>query len=299
MDLTVIKFGTNNEAVIQMIPKLASCFTDLKSNTDEIQLIGEMQGINKKGLAIDKKKLKKKLITLAIKYSNKVAILAKGNSNNDLLTEIRFSESDLSRLAAVTLKDSVQLIFDRVEANLGNLADQGITPETQKTFLEAITEFNNAIASPRSGVVQKRNATQKLSVLFDKADSILETMDLLVASARDEYPDFFNGYKDSRKIIDTGSGTLALKATAKEFVNGVPLDGALFIFKHEVATASGSNGGTEIVKKTTKKGNFHVKSMEPGTYKVEVSKQGFKNKVVSVSITDGERSELVVELEKV
>jgi hypothetical protein len=74
----------------------------------------------------------------------------------------------------------------------------------------------------------------------------------------------------------------------------VPVSGAIFIFKNE----TGSNGNGEIVKKTSKKGNFHVKSMEAGTYNVGVSKKGYKNIEVSIVVADGERSQLTVELEK-
>jgi uncharacterized membrane protein len=37
--------------------------------------------------------------------------------------------------------------------------------------------------------------------------------------------------------------------------------------------------------------------MKPGAYEVAVKKEGYKEQVVNVSINDGERSELVVELE--
>lgn len=299
MYLGTRNFVSQNEAIANGIPKFAVSYANLLSTIDEIQLIGEMQGINKTGLAMDKNRLKKKLIALAVKYSNKVAILAKLTKNDTLLKEVRFNESDLVRLSEVTLKDRVKIIYDKAEANLGSLAEQGLTPDTQKQFLETITAFNNALETPRTGIAEKRKATQKLPVLFDKADSEIEIMDLAAASAKDEYPDFFNGYKTSRKLVDSNSGTLALKASARELTNGVPLSDVKFIFIHEVSEAAGSKGNGQIVKKTSKKGNFHVKSMEPGTYKVEVSKQGFKNKEISVSITDGERSELVVELEKV
>lgn len=294
MYLGTRNFVSQNQSTANAIPKFAASYANLLSTIDEIQLIGEMQGINKTGLAMDKNKLKKKLIALAVKYSNKVAILAKLTQNDTLLNEVRFNESDLGRLSEVTLKDRVKIIYDKAEANLASLAEQGLTPDTQKQFLETITAFNNALETPRTGIAEKRKATQKLPVLFDKADSEIEIMDLAAASAKDEYPDFFNAYKTSRKLVDSNSGNLALRAAARELTNGEPVSGAIFIFKNE----TGSNGNGEIVKKTSKKGNFHVKSMETGTYKVVVSKKGYKNKEVSVVVADGERSQLTVELEK-
>ncbi len=72
----------------------------------------------------------------------------------------------------------------------------------------------------------------------------------------------------------------------------------MFTFNNEAAKLTGSIGNGEITKKTSKKGSFHIKNMKAGTYKVVVSKPGYKVKEVTVSVADGERSELVVELEK-
>lgn len=292
MYLAVRNYVNQNEAVAGKIPKFSSSFGKLQNITAEIQLIGEMQGVNKTGLAIDKNKLKMTLIAMAVKYSNKVAILARLNNNDTLLKEVRINESDLAKLPGVTLKERAQLIYDRTEANIVNLAEQGITADTQKQFFETITAFNNALSTPRTGIAEKRQATQKLPVLFDAADAEIEIMDLAAGSAKGEFTDFFNGYKTSRKLVDTSSGSLALKASAKELLNGEPLSGAVFSFRNE----SSDNG--ELIKKTSDKGSFHVKSMEAGAYKVKVTKQGYKDRDVSVVIEDGERSELIVELEK-
>ena len=298
MYLGVRNYGNQNEQVANAIPKFGSSFEMLKKTTDEIQLIGEMQGVNKTGLASDKNKLKKTLIALAVKNSNKVAILAKLSNNDTLLNEVSFNETQLIRLPGVTLKERVQIIYDKVEANIGNLAEQSITPDTQKLFLETITAFNNALATPRTGIAEKRKATQKLLVLFDTADSLIEIMDLAAGSVKDEQPDFFNGYKTSRKLVDTNTGLLALKATAKELTSGKPVSGAIFTFNHDNANLAVSNLNGEITKKTSKKGSFHIKNMQAGTYRVIVRKPGYKEKEVLVSVADGERSVLNVELEK-
>ncbi len=296
MYLAVRNFVILNEQVVRNIPKFAASFAKLQNTVEEIQQIGEMQGINKTGLALDKKKLKNRLISLSVKYSNKVAILAKASNNETLLKEVRVNESDLGKLAGVTLKDSAQFIYDRVQANISSLEEQGITADTQKEFLDAINAFNNAIAAPRTGITERKQATQKLPVLFDAADVEIDTLDLAAGSAKGEYPDFYNGYKNSRKLVDTSSGSLALKAAARDIANGEPLSGALFTFKQEATITSGGYG--EIIKKTSRKGNFHLKSMNAGTYKVVISKDGYLGKEAMVKVNEGERSELIVELEK-
>ena len=143
--------------------------------------------------------------------------------------------------------------------------------------------------------MKKAKATNELSLLFASADSILENMDTALKIIRRKEPNFYKGYTSNRMLVDTGSGKLALKATAKELISGEPVQGAKFIFNHEADKLSGSNGIGEITKKTTRKGNFHIKNMKAGNYKVVVSKPGYKEKEVLVSVADGEMSKLTVE----
>jgi hypothetical protein len=298
MYLAVRNFVSQNEAVAKAIPKFSDSYATLQSATNDIQLIGEMQGVDKSGVAIGKNKLKDNLIALAVKNSRKISAFAKFSNNDTLLNEVRFTESDLTRIQEVALKNNCQTIYDRCESNIQSLTENGITPDTQKAFLDAITAFNNALETPRTKIGEKKKATEKLALLFDTADKAIELMDYSVGIVKDDQVDFFNAYKTNRKLVDTNTGNISLKAKATDLTNGSPLKGVKFIFKPEGVKVNLTAGTTEIIKKTAEKGSFHVKNMPAGTYKVVVNKPGYKEKEVSVSVADGERSELTVELEK-
>ena len=111
-------------------------------------------------------------------------------------------------------------------------------------------------------------------------------------------PNFFSGYKGARKIVITGTGTLALKGTAVELPDGFTLKGATFTFIPAGGMMTGGGGNVEIVKKTAEKGNFYIKNMPEGTYNVKVTKTGYKEKVVTISVAPGELALLNVELER-
>jgi ribosomal protein S17E len=283
--------------VAKSIPKFMENYSILLSTANEIQKISETQGVDKKGIAIDKNKLKKVLISLAAKNSRKVAALAKFNNNDTLLKEVRFSDSDLERMQEVKLIERAQTIYNKADANIGSLAEYGITPETQKVFIDSITALNSALKTPRSGIAEKKKATERLVVLFQTADKALELMDFAVGIVKDEQVGFSTAYYSSRKLVDTNTGTVSLKARATELVNGTPLKGVIFTFTPE-STSMSFNGNGKLVKKTAEKGSFQVKNMPAGTYTVLVQKPGYKDKQVSVSISNGERSDLNVTLEK-
>lgn len=298
MYLALRNFVSINEPVAKLIPKFMTSYGMLQGATNEIQLIGEKQGVDKTGVAIDKNKLKLKLIDLALKNSRKIAALAKFNNNDTLLKEVRFNESDLLRGQEVKLQNNCKTIYDSGETNIAALSEYGITPETQKEFLDTLTAFNNSLEMPRTGKGETKKLTQRLTVLFDTADNAIELMDFAVGIVQDEQVDFCTAYKTNRKQVETNTGTVSLKAKATDVLTGTPIKGVIFTFNPEGVTSSLTAGNGKLVKKTATKGSFQIKNMDAGTYKVTVRKPGYKEKEVMVSIADGERSDLKVELEK-
>ena len=298
MHLTVRNCVTQNETVANSIPKFSENYLILQSTTNEIQEISKLQGTNRTGIASDKNKLKKTLIALAAKNSRKITALAAFINSDALLKEVRYNEAQLERLAETTLIEKAMTIYSSAEANIGKLAEHGITPETQKVFIDTITALNNALKTPRSSIAEKKKATERLTVLFQTAENAIEMMDFAVGIVKDEQVDFVTAYKTSRKLVDISTGNVSLKAKATDITNGAPLKGVIFTFTPESARASLTVGKGQMVKKTATKGSFQIKNMPAGTYKVLVNKPGYKEKEVSVSISDGERSNLKVELEK-
>jgi hypothetical protein len=281
--------------VIKKILKYEASFAIFMGYVDEIQAVSEQQSINKTGMTQDKNKLKAKLISNTIKYSNKLSYLAKSTDNDTLLKEVQLRKSELAQLSGVALRDRAQLVYDRMAANLALLEDQGVTAETQKQFAELITTFNQAISFPRAGIIERSQATTKLALLYAQAENALSMLDMIVESARDEQPDFYTAYKNARKIVDLNLGKIALRGVAIDFASKEPIKGVFFRFRPKELKAGSLQ---EITKKTADKGRFNVKNILPGSYQVLVSKQGYREKDTSLTIQEGETKEIMVELEK-
>jgi len=297
MYLAVKDFLVQNDPLTKDLPEFPASYTELQDSINQIQLIDEQQKDVKTGIAKDKKELKNTLIYLAADNSGKVFAFATISKNKALMDEVNFSISDLGRMTDVAIKSYAEALHKKVEANIDALAKYGITVETQKVLEEALSAYNNSLAKPRVGIAEKRKATKQLAALFITSDAIVEKIDAIIGIIRYNQVNFFNGYKTVRKLVDTNTGVIALRATAIDVTTGEPVKGAIFTFTSD-GTMTGSDASAEITKKTANKGSFHIKNMQPGTYKVIIRKPGFKEKIVTVSISGGERSDLNVELEK-
>jgi len=298
MLLTVRNCVTQNEAVAKTIPKFMENYLIVQNTTNEIQEIGKLQGIDKTGVASDKNKLKSKLTALAAKNSRKIAALAKFINSDKLLNEVSYNEAQLERFPETKLLEKAMTIYSSGEENIGALAEYGITPETQKAFLEIINGLNIALKSPRSTIAERKKLTERLIVLFQTVDNAVEMMDYAVGIVEDEQVDFANAYKAARKLVDTNAGIVSLKAKATDLSNGTPLPGVTFTFSIDDKVKATSGGNNKLVKKTAGKGSFQIRNMKPGTYNVSVKKPGYKERELSVSVSDGERSDLKIALEK-
>lgn len=299
MQLALRNCVLQNEAAAKKIPKFWDNYVIVRSATDEIQSISNAQTANKTGIASDKNKVKKTLILLAAKYSRKVAAYAKYINSDTLLKEVEYNEGQLERLAEVTLIERALTIHKNAEANVDKLSEQGITPETQKAFMDTIISLNNILKTPRANIAEKKKTTERLTILFKTANTGLELMDYAVGSVKDEQVDFYNAYKTARKIVDSNKGNVALKALAVDITNNRPLDSAIFTFITEGENLETTEKPMIIKKKTAAKGSFHIRNMKPGVYKVVIKRDGYKGKEVTVNISEGKRKDLKVELEKV
>jgi len=288
MGMSVDEFLVRNEKLTKDLPEFPATFTELRNTLSQIKLIDEQQKNVRTGITKDKRDIKNTLITLAAENSGKIFAFARVSNNKSLMDEVNFSLSELTRMTDVGLRTYAEALYKKAELILELLAKYGITAETQKKYAETLAAYNNSITKPRVSIAEKREATKELTILFHTADSLISKLDAIIGIIRYNEAKFYNGYRTVRKLVNTNSRVIALKAVANDIKTSEPLKGVLFTFK---------SNGTTITKKTADKGSFHIRNMSAGTYEVVVKKEGYKEKVVTVSINDGERSELKVELE--
>lgn len=288
---SVLNCVNNWGDVIATIPNFKENADILEQCVNEIHATGEVQRLDRSGIALEKSKVKKDLIVAAADYSGMILSFAKARGNNILLKEAKFTESDLDSISNVALLDFSGIVLRKAEENLEALKEYGITADTQKSLVELRAKFNSLIASPRTGVTQRSDATKALIGIFRKADAALENMDFAVNGVKRRLPEFYTSYRSARILVDLGKTRLALTAMVRGS-EGKPLSGVVFKIKPE-----NSVDGI-LKKKTAKTGGLHIKTLPTGNYEVTLSKPGYREKSMTVSVTEKERTEVIVEMEK-
>jgi len=127
-------------------------------------------------------------------------------------------------------------------------------------------------------------------------------MDSAVEVVRLPEPVFYHAYRNARKIIDNGTGSLAVKGFVTEQTSGEPVKGATLLFSplgvDGAMRAAGAMVSNGILKRTAQKGGYNIKSLPEGMYQVVVKKVGYEDQVVQVAVAAGERTTLDVVLQR-
>lgn len=289
-----------NAAILTPLPNYSGLSTAFLGYITQIQTYGEKQQFDQKGVAENKSQYRKTLVLLAADTSRKITAYAKFANNQVLLSEIKYTESDLNRIADTSLRDAAQGIYDRAQSNLTALATYGVTAATQTSLQNAINSFVTSIPKPRLSIADKKQTTTQLANLFKQADATLDSIDTLVEIVRLSQPNFYKGYKAARKIVETGNGSLAVKglvtdATSGEGLKGVSLS---FVLDGNGTKAKTAKVAEPIIKKTADKGGFNIKSLPAGMYTVTITKTGYVDQIVSIAVSDGDLTELNIQLSK-
>ena len=291
--LTIAGFCSNSSCSLNNFPAYTNSLLQLNEINSLIREVSLQQNTNIGGIANNKKQLKNSLIVKGADTSRKLTAYAKVTHNFTLAAEVKYTETDLKRCSDLLLRDSVQIIFDKAQDILEELADYGIKPETQEDLAINISSFNNVITAPRLGTTTKSQATKKLLELFKEADTTLQNLDAIVEIIRTSDPNFYNGYRSARKIITKGNTKLAAKGTVTDAQSGEPVKGVVISF---VIDGQTNRSAPELIKKSAAKGGFMVKALPVGTYHVSLKKSGYVEQQVIAYINEGDLTVIDVAL---
>jgi len=283
----IIQFSDGNIVITGILPDYNTNLGKLKITVDAIQAAAEEQKIDTKGITKYKLQLRMLLILLSADNARKLTSYAKLSKNPVLLSQVNYTETDFKRFSDESLKDYARIIYNSAESNVSLLENYDITVETQATFLGAINDFNEVLVSPNLVETVRKQATKKLVMLFKEGDDYVANMAAAVEIVRLKEPVFYFGFKTAQKVTIKGRVRMSVKVQTTD-ANDQPLP--------KVTVNVTLNEVVVLVKKTSAKGGFNLKSLAAGTYQFTFKKVGFADQTIVVNVNDGELTKLKVKM---
>ena len=269
-----------NPEITARIPKFDDFIDELNKAILQIQGSNKELQYSSSGVTNKKKDLRELLINTTLDASGKMQALASNLKDQVLLAQTKFTITFLKDLSDLKLVDVTQGLYSLIdERELVEVSLYGLNNETQKAYKTAITDFNNSIIETRQTQLKKTENGMLETQGFDKGQEAVDNMDILVEVVHLSEPTFYAGYKNARKIIIKGTGTLQVQGLITDAATTLPVVNATLTFR--------LSGETEIAttKQSAAKGRFMIKSLTEGVYDVTISKTGYQTQTIIYDVT--------------
>lgn len=294
---TLDELFTLNQPIVMALPAGVKLVEEFRLNCAEIDSLAAKQGVDKSGLADSKDQKREAAIVAGIDVAKRIVAFATIDENPTLSKEAKLSEAELRKMADTKVAPKLTAVLTLARAHAAKLIDYGVTDEMLTRLDNFIAAYSAALPKPKLSIDETKQVTAKLDVVFKKNDLVLRKMDALAELVKDSNPEYYKSYKNLRRVVVTGKGSLAMKGLVKDAATGEGIPNVDILI---TATEGGNRkGGTDIariVKRTANKGSFKLKTLPEGTYSLEASKLGYEKQLITVDVVSGELCNVVVAL---
>ncbi len=188
--------------VISMFPALNSAYTRFKSKMEEVDKTIKEQIAVITGITEEKKLSRARLIKSTDAVTQVIMAFAHLAQDVNLEKEVHFSASQLKKMNDEVLAQTAHIIYDKGINHTAEIAAFGADTSSLATLLADLNEFEQVSHTPREALETRKTSTHKLeSLIHDVSDLMKNELDRLIHVLPDEYADFKETYKGSRKII--------------------------------------------------------------------------------------------------
>ncbi len=262
----------------------------------------DAQTLETTGITTDKTAKRNSMTEKTLFMINRLQSYANVVNNPELLESIKYTASDLKKSRDTDVVGICNTVLAKSNANAAAIVTYGVTAAMITELQAAITAYSATLAKPKAAKSQTKTATENLTKLFKEADELLvKRLDLDIELFKTSKPEFYSQYKTARIIIPTGGGATSVLGSVNLAGSGEPLKGVSFTFVAEtngmMKAATANETAKPIVKKSADKGKFRA-TLPESTYKVIVEKIGYKKQEVTITVVNGETTNLNIELEK-
>ncbi|MCT4587909.1 MAG: hypothetical protein N4A71_08820 [Carboxylicivirga sp.] len=191
-------------SVIKALENFIVKFNELMT---KIESVHKVQQGNTSGARKLKLKEEAEMIEATVKLAATMYVYAQVNDMPDLQAKCAISASQMERMSDEKVKATSLNVYEEA-VKLGDvLSDYGQTVEDVTQLKKEIDDFSALIASPRSAIVTRSQATKELDTLMQEANDLLRNnIDKLMELLKSKQPKVYNTYLAARTIVDLRAG---------------------------------------------------------------------------------------------
>lgn len=271
----------------------APFFSEFELAVTEIFSVAALQEEDKTGVTMTKAQIRVALIAKMLEVSEKCRAYATVTGNMEFLALIKFMKGELIRLADVDLIKKAESLNLNVLPKLNEIADYDLEAKELEELMILRSQFMEIYTKPESDKDTITKLTEKLDLLFKKADALLAKMDAILLLSRIKYADFYAEYTSKRTIGKVATRTRALQIWVVDDITDLPIAKA----KVNVSKKSGTDI-SRIIKTSGAKGGVIEATLDAGEYLFEVTYGGYLTETGSFFVNDGVKTEVRVRMKK-
>lgn len=292
----VINFNTTYSTETGAITEYADEVTELDAVVSGIQDAEDIQGTNTKGITEDTKDLKRTMAETVIQIAHKGLPLARKAKNKDLVKQLQREVSFIYRAAKLDALSRAREIQKALIVNSGTgHVLTNIKPADLTLVANDIKAYDDAHEDPDFAAQTKKfNGTAALLDLFNRGEAATENM-----------YDYFYGYyqKTKPEIVKILADCLAMDREGVKhtgliamIVEANPPVGAI---TNAVENATLKIVELNYIATSDIYGLAGIAKIKPGTYHVEITKEGYVKKEMIIFFKRGRMEQVEVLMDRV
>lgn len=189
-----------NESIWKADDVVENEFDQIRAYLPRIGKNYEKQILNGNSGTLIKSTVKTNAIDIAIKISDSAISYAVAKKDFVLEAAVKLNRSDLLKLPQATLSDVLNAFIKKVlpfSASLKHLK-KGDMEKAEKLF----KEFEASIPVTSANMGESQTATMNIGESIKTLNQMFLNLDKHIAPYKYNYPDFYNDYMNSRKVIN-------------------------------------------------------------------------------------------------
>jgi hypothetical protein len=212
--IIIFVFSTTNSAITTGIVALLAACNSLKGKVLSIDDLLEQYAQVLKGIAKAKKDARLALAEITYTILKGAKAWALANGETELAAQWTTSLSALKRMKYSTLSQKVGNWITTVSPVITSLGDYNVTPAMITDWQSKNTDFNTLLNAPQQAIKDHKTLGKTINAAIDDAMELtIAQIDAIVATLMQQQPDYYNGYRTTREIIDPEHRHTAMDAT--------------------------------------------------------------------------------------